>query len=241
MFNNNNISVCIATYNGENYIKEQLDSILSQLGKHDEVIISDDGSTDRTLEIVEMINDSRIKIYHSSFRNVILNFENALGKATGDIIFLSDQDDIWYPNKVAEVVKLLESHDLVFSNLSVFSDDLSVNYPLFDVRKSYDNLVNNFIKNHCVGATMAFKSKLLKYILPIPKGIEMHDIWIYFISSIYGKTCYYKNPLVYYRRHDSNVSNTGEKTNNSLFKIAMIRATWLLAILKRVIKITFAK
>lgn len=235
------ISVCIATYNGENYIKEQLDSILSQLGKHDEVIISDDGSIDRTLEIIEIINDPRIEIYRSTFRNVILNFENALEKATGDIIFLSDQDDVWYPNKIQESIKVLESHDLMYSNLSVFSEDITVNFPLYNVGKSYDNLAHNFIKNHCVGATMAFKSKLLKYVLPIPKGIEMHDMWIYFISSIYGKTYYYKNPLVYYRRHGSNVSNTGEKTNNSLYKIAKIRITWLVVILKRVIKITFVK
>lgn len=238
---NKRISVCIATYNGERYIKEQLVSILGQLSRNDEVIVSDDGSTDRTIEIIEAINDPRIQIYHGLFRNVILNFENALEKATGDIIFLSDQDDIWYTRKVAESVKVLESHDLIFSNLSVFSEDITENYPLYDIEKSYDNLIRNFIKNHCVGATMAFKSKLLKYILPIPKGIEMHDMWIYFISSIYGKTYYYKNPLVYYRRHDSNVSNTGEKTNNSLFRIAKIRATWLLVILKRVVKITFAK
>lgn len=238
---NKKITVCVATYNGENYIKEQLDSILSQLGKHDEVVISDDGSTDRTLEIIQIINDPRIKIYHSSFRNVILNFENALEKATGDIIFLSDQDDIWYPNKVEKSIKILENQDLIFSNLSVFSDDITENYAMYDIRKNHNCMAYNFVKNHCVGATIAFRANLLKYILPIPKGIEMHDMWIYFISSVYGKTHYYRSPLIYYRRHGSNVSNTGEKTTNAFIKIVKIRIRWLVVILKRVIKIAFAK
>ena len=102
------ISVCIATYNGEKYIREQLDSILPQLGLDDEVIISDDSSTDNTLKIIEEYNDCRIKIFsNNKFYSPILNFENALKKAQGDFIFLSDQDDIWKSNKVEVVMKYL--------------------------------------------------------------------------------------------------------------------------------------
>ena len=89
------ISVCMATYNGEKYIEEQLKSILSQLGENDEVIVSDDSSTDNTLAIVESFNDVRIKIFpNNKFHSPIFNFENALKQATGDYIFLSDQDDV---------------------------------------------------------------------------------------------------------------------------------------------------
>jgi len=88
------ISVCIATYNGEKYIKEQLDSIINQLDKNDEIIISDDGSSDNTIKIIESYKDGRIVLYKNSFKNVVLNFEFAIDKSKGDYIFLSDQDDI---------------------------------------------------------------------------------------------------------------------------------------------------
>ena len=94
------ISVCIATYNGEKYLREQLDSILPQLAESDEVIVSDDGSTDGTIDLITSLNDPRIKIVSNSGRKgYVGNFENALKHTTGDYIFLSDQDDIWYPNK----------------------------------------------------------------------------------------------------------------------------------------------
>jgi len=114
------ISVCMATYNGERYLKEQLDSILKQLSFTDEIIISDDGSQDRTIEIIESFGDSRIKLFHSTQQNLIYNFENALSKASGDIIFLSDQDDIWYENKVEKSMYHLQKYGLVFSNALTF-------------------------------------------------------------------------------------------------------------------------
>ncbi|WP_165749400.1 glycosyltransferase family 2 protein [Cellulophaga sp. Z1A5H] len=231
------ISVCIATYNGELYIEDQLDSILKQLRPNDEIIISDDSSTDRTIEIIKALRDTRIKIFHSSHRNLILNFENAIEKASGDIIFLSDQDDIWYPNKVEILLNKLENYDLIFTNLNIFNENIKNSQAMFPVDKDYNNVFQNFVKNHCVGATMAFKAHLLKYALPIPKNIEMHDMWIYLIGATYGKTFYYRQPLIYYRRHDSNASNTGGKTTNSLLEIIKIRITWIKVLLKRMEKI----
>lgn len=99
------ISVCMATYNGEKYIKEQIDSILKQLGSDDELVISDDGSSDGTIDIILGYHDPRIHLYKGSFHSPAFNFENALKNATGDFIFLSDQDDIWYDNKVPEILK----------------------------------------------------------------------------------------------------------------------------------------
>ena len=116
------ISVCMTTYNGENHIAEQLESILKQLNGNDELIISDDGSSDKTIEIINEFKDTRIRLFLNSFRNIILNFEFALSKATGSIIFLSDQDDIWYDNKVSELVKILKKYDLVYTNASVFNE-----------------------------------------------------------------------------------------------------------------------
>ena len=108
------ISVCIATYNGGKFLGEQLQSILCQLGKDDEVIISDDGSTDNTYLLVMSIQDNRIKFYkHKSdsfllpHEKATLNFENALKYAKGDYIFLSDQDDVWVENKVEVMCQIL--------------------------------------------------------------------------------------------------------------------------------------
>jgi len=94
------ISVCMATYNGEKYIYDQLQSILTQLSENDEVIISDNYSSDKTIEIIELFNDPRIKIYFLKKGKSIKNFENALLHASRDYIFLADQDDIWLPGKV---------------------------------------------------------------------------------------------------------------------------------------------
>ena len=89
------ISVCIATFNGEKFIQEQIQSILPQLGEDDEIVVSDDGSTDRTMEILELFKDKRIRLLVNEGKHgFIWNFENALRKAKGDVIFLCDQDDI---------------------------------------------------------------------------------------------------------------------------------------------------
>lgn len=229
----------MTTFNGEKYIVAQLNSILPQLDRDDEIIICDDGSTDKTLNIIDSLNDSRIKVFHNSFRNVILNFESALEKAEGDHIFLSDQDDIWYDNKVAELCQVLESYDLVYTNATVFKEDLKSGV-LFNNKDHYHYL-NNFIKNHCLGATMAFNAKVLEYSLPFPRKIPMHDMWIYFISALYVKAYYYKKPLIYYRRHGANVSNASDKTTNSLAKIIGIRITLLVLISKRVILISLRR
>lgn len=234
----NKISVCLTTFNGEKFIKEQLQSILSQLRDTDEVIISDDGSSDTTIDIVRSFKDKRIQLYNNQFKDVIKNFEFTLEKANGDIIFLSDQDDIWFEDKVTNYLELLEGNDLIFSNLSVFKDNVQEGRPMFNTKKNHNGFMKNFIKNHCVGATMAFKANLLKYVLPFPNHIEMHDMWIYFISSIYGKTHYIQTPTIHYRRHGENLSNTGNRTTNSVFKIIGIRLTWIKTIAQRVVKIS---
>jgi glycosyltransferase involved in cell wall biosynthesis len=99
------ISVCIATFNGGRFIQEQVMSVLPQLGEEDEMVVSDDGSTDDTIPILKSFHDPRISIWQNNGRHgFIWNFENALTKAMGDVIFLCDQDDIWKPNKVETVM-----------------------------------------------------------------------------------------------------------------------------------------
>ena len=123
------ISVCMATYNGQKYIKQQIVSILKQLSETDELIISDDNSLDNTKEVINEINDNRIKFYihnrdfskkkHQSGYYCSNNFSNAIEKASGDYIFLSDQDDNWCDNKVERILNELKTSDLCMSNFSI--------------------------------------------------------------------------------------------------------------------------
>src|SRR3990170_615318 len=123
------ISVCIATYNGEKYIKEQLDSILPQLNQTAEIIISDDSSTDNTLQIIDAFNDKRIVVFpNQKFRSPIFNFENALSHSSGDYIFLADQDDVWLPGRLAKMIPLFDEFDVVVHDCKVVNENLEVFY-----------------------------------------------------------------------------------------------------------------
>lgn len=227
----------MTSYNGEDYIETQLRSILSQLDLSDEIIICDDGSTDNTLKIITEIDDPRIRVFQNSFKSVIYNFESAIEKAQGEYIFLSDQDDIWYEDKVSQIIVHLENNLLVFSNVSIFND----NQPealelLFDPTNNMSGLIKNFISNNYIGATMAFNKKLLQYILPFPKNLNMHDSWIGLIGEIYGNSVYIDKPLIYYRRHFSNLSTTGGRSDNTFSKKLKIRIVLFVQIIRRIFR-----
>lgn len=220
------ISVCIATHNGEKYIRQQLDSILCQLRSYDEVIVSDDGSTDCTINIIKSFNDDRIKIYHykqaiksrHAHRYVCNNFENALIHAKGDYIFLSDQDDYWMAGKVKRCIELLNTNLLVVHNAELVDQNL----------KSIGRMMykNNFVfKNYLAlkkgkyyGCTLAFRKELLNVILPFPNGLVLHDHWIGCIAELTGCVYYENSPLMKYRIHNSNTS-VGPSKNGLFFRL----------------------
>lgn len=211
------ISVCIATYNGEKYIKEQLDSILPQLNTHDEVIISDDSSTDRTLEIIKSYNDSRIKIFpNNKFHSPIFNFENALKHTKGDYIFLADQDDVWMPNKINQMIEVLNDFSLVVSNCYVVDQNCHIIRKSFFSKKPSSCILNNLIRNSYLGCCMAFRKEVLEKAMPFPKHIAMHDIWLGLCGSLFYKACFIPDKLIMYRRHGENTSPTGEKSKYSI-------------------------
>lgn len=207
--NNVRISVCMATYNGEKYIKEQLVSILNQISKTDEVIISDDSSNDNTLKIIKSFNDSRVKIYKNCFRNVIKNFEFSISKASGDIIFLSDQDDVWYPNKVENYMEQFNNIDigLVISNLQIIDKKGEKIEKVFFEHGFSRGFLQNIIKNNFIGCSMAFRKELVSSIIPFPNNIPMHDWWIGLVALKISRVKYINKKLTYYRRHDNNVTS----------------------------------
>ncbi len=217
MINRNfNISVAMATFNGEKYINEQIDSILPQLCENDEIIISDDGSTDNTIQILKEYRDNRIKIICGSHKGVKQNFANAISHCNGKYIFLSDQDDIWINNKVNNILNEFEKHKyscIVHDCLAFDSNSGEVIIPsFFKFRKSKKGKWKNIIKNSYIGCCMAFNSNLKNKILPIPEEINMHDQWIGLIAEKYGKVKFINKILLKYRRHDNNVSKLKHKS-----------------------------
>ena len=213
------ISVCLATYNGESFLKEQIDSIHCQLSLEDEIIVSDDGSSDKTIEILNAYGDSRIKIYKGPCQNnPALNFENALAQARGDYIFLSDQDDVWELNKVEVCLKYLKNYDLVLSDCSIVDRDLQLIYKsFFDHKKIRKGFIANLVKNNYSGCRMAFRREILQFALPFPPKIAMHDMWIGLCAELFFYPIIIEDKLIKYRRHGLNVSATSEKSLFSLF------------------------
>ena len=207
--NEKRVSVCMATYNGEKYICEQLDTIIANLTDHDELIISDDGSTDDTVAILQQyqLKYPYITILNGPQKGVIKNFENALINSHGKYIFLSDQDDEWMKNKVERMIKEFENSKVmavVHDAVIVDAENNEINSSLFKIRNSKKGLCKNLIKNSYVGCCMAVRRELVEKALPFPENIEMHDWWCMLIASIFGQIAYLDEPTIYYRQHGTN-------------------------------------
>ena len=215
------ITVCLATFNGSNYVGEQLRSVLEQLGPDDEVVVSDDGSTDGTLTVITRLDDSRLRLLNGSGRlGVVRNFERALLAARGDIIFLCDQDDVWLPGKVERCQAALADCPLVVTDCTVVDGELKPLSPsFFAMRNSRPGILHNLWKNSYLGCCMAFRRELLQHALPFPKRIPMHDMWLGMIAETRGGTCFMPVPLLLYRRHSGNASDTAGRSTAKFSKM----------------------
>ncbi|MDD6863125.1 MAG: glycosyltransferase family 2 protein [Prevotella sp.] len=230
------ISVCIATYNGERYIRQQIESIVCQLNVDDEIIVSDDGSTDGTLDIVKGIGDKRIKIIEGPGRkSPILNFECALKASKGDFIFLSDQDDVWKPDKVEICMKWLKTYHCVVSDAEVTDNRLKPLYPsLYDIMQVRQGRIYNTIwKNGYTGCCMAFRRNVLETSLPFPKNIPMHDIWIGNVAAYKYNVIFIPDRLIHFRRHENTISCNGKGSKFTIWQQMKFR----LNIIKNIIRL----
>lgn len=233
------VSVCMATYNGARFVADQLQSILCQLQEDDEVVISDDGSTDETLEIIRGFNDSRIRIFEpqGSRLGPVRNFEHALAGARHDLIFLSDQDDLWFANKVATVARLLQDYDLVVSDCILIDDQgEQLSRSFYELHGSQSGLWSNFIKNSYLGCCMAFRRSLLEKAMPFPLQIPMHDMWLGMLAEWYGCPYFHSEPLMAYRRHAAVASTTGTRSVNSFWQKVVLRIRLLFCLVQRILE-----
>lgn len=212
------VSVCLASYNGEAFLARQLESILRDLAPGDEIVLSDDGSTDRTVAIAREIGDDRLKV-HAFAQNLrhVGNFERAFGLATGDLIFLADQDDIWVAGKrdkvVAEfvrsptIVMVVHALRLIDANDRVIAPRSAV-WARSDAgcrpRAAY--LIRQLIKNQVTGCATALRRDLFDILLPFPKMVYAHDHWMSVAAPFLGDVLFLDEALVDYRQHDANVT-----------------------------------
>lgn len=213
------ISVAMCTYNGEKYIKEQIDSILNQSIDNIEIVITDDGSSDNTIEIIyEYMNrDNRVKLYQNENNlGYVKNFEKAISLCTGEYIALSDQDDIWEFNKLEILINKIKNtkNDLVYSNaLLVDANLISFSKKLIKKNEGFEKNNNlYFIYNNCIsGNTIIFTKVLKEKILPFPDNLSFHDIWISYVASSISSIIFVDEILIKYRQHENNVTNIGVK------------------------------
>lgn len=219
------VSVCMATHNGEKYLRQQIDSILPQLGTNDEFIISDDNSSDSTRSILSSYDDPRMKILESTgFGTPAKNFEHALAHSSHHFVFLADQDDVWHKEKINVMKTTLKLHDLVVCDCRIVNEELHPIYDSFFVHnRSKSGLLKNFVKNSFIGCCMAFRRTVLEKSLPFPEDISLHDQWIGLVAERYFNVTFIPQILVDHRRHPENYSSTGERSENSLEKKIKLR------------------
>lgn len=218
------INILMATYNGRRYVGKQVESILNQTYKDFRLIISDDGSTDSTVKILEEYEDkdSRVEVY-SQLENqgIVSNFEFLIGKVRSELFMFADQDDIWEPDKIEKSLEKMEKDnlDLVYTDLEVVNSRLNQISPSYwalkglDYRiKKYNNFESLYLNNFITGCTMLVKSKWINDFLPLPKDSKyvLHDYWISLVVSQKGKIGYVDEPTIKYRQHKNN--KIGSKT-----------------------------
>ena len=208
-------SIAMAVYNGEKYLEEQIDSILSMMGSKDELVISYNESSDKTLDIIKKYeqNDIRVHVYFDEGNSVETNFNNAVNNCKGEYIFLSDQDDVWINDKINTIVSYMKkdhSIGVVISDGYIVDEHLNIKKEsIYKELKTNVSPLLNWIKGSYLGCQMAFSREIKSKIWPV--AIEnpplAHDLWLGVIGSKYGKVVMISEHLLMHRLHGDNCSN----------------------------------
>lgn len=235
------ISVCMATYNGAQYVGEQMDSILEQLGPFDEVVVVDDASTDDTVARLHALGDPRVCVFESAEnRGYVRSFEESLGHARGQFILLSDQDDFWVPGRVRAIVGALERADVVATNLGTLGGPNRIPGPYGqsdwrlrerDSGRNLRNTVAILMGNRpYYGCAMGMRRAALDRILPFPDFLdESHDLWVALYGNITRSVVHLDIRSVQRRFHGGNA--TPERPRGPL-QVARSRAMLLRSVVE---------
>lgn len=224
------LSIVMATYNGEQFIEEQLDSILPYMSESDELIISDDGSTDNTISIITGYKalDKRIKLLKGPQMGVIKNFENALFASTGDIVLFSDQDDVWLPEKLPKVREVFEKNDgikVLLHDMYVCSNEQiqrgSVGPTSYMLRRWRHGVLYNVLLSCYFGCCMAMTQSFVRAILPFPNSTIAYDQLLGLVAEKNKESLFLKQPLIKRRLHGNNMSQRQMIFKRITFRIAL--------------------
>lgn len=211
------ISIAMATYNGARFLREQLDSLYSQTQVPDEIVVCDDGSTDGTIEILKEYHESHGLIYYVNEKNVgvNVNFVNVFAKCTGDYVFICDQDDIWFPNKIEKHYEVIRNTDQTIpivvssSRTDVDANGVAIAKPI--VKKYCESWTDTLIStSNSQGCTMLMNRCLVNKVIELHKTTAesremMYDVLVSATAAACGKKINTGIPLMYYRHHDANV------------------------------------
>lgn len=228
-------AVCMATYNGQRFVKEQIDSILNQLGQDDYLFISDDASSDRTIELLEGYRSRVILVDSSRAGGVVRNFERVIQAAydsNAEFFILADQDDVWLNGRIDKAKKCLEDYDLVLMNGFVVDESLNqTKSTVFEKVGFRRGLLKNLFRPTYVGCCMAFSRNVARLVLPFPRCTPWHDWLISLVGESFFSIVVDDEPLIYYRRHSGNASDTGNASSNTLTKKIWLRILIVMALL----------
>ncbi len=236
--NEMSVSVVMATYNGMQYLPNQLQSILAELQTDDELIIVDDGSQDGTPEFLASLTSPLVNIVLNKENiGVFGSFERGILLSSRDVIFLSDQDDVWLPGKRSAYIAAFEQDPkvlIVISDAEVIDGQDRLVAPSFmDTRGGFDgSIIGTLFRNRYLGCAMAIRRSVLVDALPIPSYVPMHDMWFGVIGYMTGKVVYLSTPLLQYRRHNGNITPASPQP---LPRMILWRINLLLALCFRIL------
>lgn len=227
------VSVCMATFNGASFVREQIESILADLEPSDELLVVDDGSVDDSVGVVASIEDPRITLFESgSNHGHVRAFETVLGKAHHDVIMLADQDDLWPAGRREVLVGALARADVAAGNYQAFGT--RAGDPSRPLRSSYDgHPVGNVIglvlgRRPYFGCCMALRRDFRGVVLPFPKAVEAHDHWLAIVGNVAGRVAHVEDAVTVRRLHSANLTPT---TRRALGRVVATRLRQLVLVL----------
>ncbi len=228
------ISVCMCTYNGEKYISKQLQSIVDQITPSDEIVIVDDMSSDKTVQILNQfsLKYNFIKIYvNKNNIGVNLSFLKVIRKSKNSIIIFSDQDDFWYKDRVENIRSAFEEDNktmLVSTNAHVLERGRVVNLT-HEIYKPTKSLLRVFYKNRFIGCNLAIRREVVEKINRIPRN-NYYDHAFALLAMLNGNIVYLSKPMSEYNRHPDTLTKIG--TSSSIISIVYSRVTLLIFLIK---------
>lgn len=233
------VSVVMAAYNGERFIRQQLASISGCLRDCDELVVVDDCSSDRTAEILDQHPwRNKIVVRNPVNLGVRKSFELGLARATGEIVFLSDQDDVWLPGKREAFVAEFEADSrctvAISDAMVIDADGRVIEASFMRTRAGFrPGFFHNLVRNRYLGCSMAVRRSTIEHGLPMPRHVPMHDMWFGVIGWLTGEVHYLERPYLLYRRHGGNLSPSSRR---GWPRMLLWRFQLLISVMRRVVR-----